>query len=508
MRRLGLILCALGIAACDDTVVGQVNPVVLVAPLHLDFGTVELGQDKSLPIVLSNLEIVPAEFTVSVEDDCDGCFAIFDAPTQINRGDYDMPVRFRAVRLEIATATVTVQSKVQGTGPVFVTMVGRGSDMRRPDVEVAPPELDFGFVPAGGISVQSFVVRSTGTNDLRIDSVEIDPADAPFRITTSTPAAGDPFVMGPGTQASASVRAELPATSTGTVTARILIRTNVLEEKNVPGEKGVVAIPLRAKANLPPLAVAGPDQTVEPWSRATLDGSMSHDQDNPPDDPITYRWELISKPEGSTTYLEQARTPTPSFWVDLAGRYEARLVVTDALGLESQNRAVTVIEALPTNAVRIELIWDHPDSDLDLHFIREGGSFCDCGTDVHYRDCARAPNWFPATPGANPRLDIDDRSGFGPENINLDGDGPNRFIPPGNYQIVVHYYSSNDDISTWPTTVSNAIVRVYIYGLLAAELSKPLERDGDLWTAGILTWPSGQVSGGGQVTGGQICAIF
>jgi hypothetical protein len=379
--------------------------------------------------------------------------------------------------------------------------------MRKPCIEVEPEEVDFGFVPAGGIAIQSFVVRSCGTNDLLIDRVRIEPPTAPFRITTSTPTPQMPGRLAPGAQASVSLRATLPETQTGTVTAQVIIESNVLDVLNVPEEPGWVSVPLRALSNLPPLAIVGGDQTVEPWSRVTLDGSASHDQDDPPDDPLSFRWTIISSPDGSTTRLERASTPQPSFWVDLTGRYEIQLVVTDALGLESEP-ATVVVEALPTNAIRIELTWDHPDSDLDLHLIRAGGAFCDCATDCHYRDCGRTPNWFPASPGSNPSLDIDDRSGFGPENINIDGNGPARVVQNGTYTIAVHYYSSNDGISSWPTTISNATVRVYILGLLAAELTHPMTADNDVWFAGEIHWPEKTVTENGTVQQAQTCGVF
>ena len=514
MKRIGALLGILAPAvlglACEDDNVGTVVPIVQVDPKHLDFGTVELAQEKVLGVKLTDLEAVPAKIpSISIIDDCEGCFAIVNPVSEVPAASsVQLDIKFRAGRLRISTGTVTITSDDPKLPSVQITLVGRGSDSRRPDIAVAPARVNFGFVPAGGVSVGSFVVRSTGTNALLIDRVRIDPADAPFRITTSTPAAGRAQKMEPGAQASVSVRATVPRTETGTVSARVIIETNVLEEKNFPGKPGWVSVPLVAQANLPPLALVGPDQTVEPWSRATLDGSASHDQDVPPDEPLSYRWEFAKKPDGSTAVLERARTAAPSFWVDLAGRYEVSLVVTDALGLESQNPAVTVIEALPTNAVRIELIWDHPDADLDLHLVREGGAFCDCATDVHYRDCARRPNWFPVAPGANPRLDVDDRSGFGPENINIDGEGPTRTIPPGHYSIGVHYYSSNSGVSTWPTTASNATVRVYIFGLLAGQFQTQLVNDGDLWFAATLNWPDHTVTEDGRLIQGQTCAIF
>lgn len=508
--RAAAALIALGAAACEEDRVTEVFPFVSVSPPVLDFGTVELGQESRLPLSLSNLGVVPAQVvSFVVEDDCGGCFLAPQIPTEVlGTSTVTVPIRFRAVRLAVATGTVSIQTSDPRSRVERVRLIGRGSDMRTPDVAVEPTIVNFGLVPAGGVAVRSFAIRSTGTNDLLVDRISIDPPDAPFRITTSTPSPANPGVLAPRAQASVSVRATLPASATGTVSARVLIETNVLVEKNVPGRVGVVAVPLVARPNLPPLAIVGPDQIVEPWSRAVLDGSASRDQDVPPDAPLSYRWEMIARPGGSRAELERARTAQPTFWVDVAGRYEIQLVVTDALGLESQAPAVTVVEARPKNAIRIELLWDHPDADLDLHVIRSGGAFCDCATDVHYRDCGRTPNWFPSTPGANPRLDVDDRAGFGPENVNFDGDGPERFVPDGNYRIAVHYFSSNAGVSSWPTTTTRATVRLYVYGLLAAEASQSLTADGELWVAGALAWPEGTFTPDTDVLPLQRCASF
>ena len=497
-------------AGCDEDNLSAVDPILEVNPTHLDFGTVELGQQGILPVTMLSLEKVSAEISsIEIVDDCDGCFRVLN-PTDRVEGlhKYELLVRFRSVRIPIATGTVTITITDEGEAPKTVTMVGRGSDKRRPDIEVVPAVVDFGFVPAGGVAVSSFAIRSTGTNPLLLDRIRIDPPDAPFRITTSTPTQDNPRAVEPGAQRSVALKAALPEGTTGTVTASVIIESNVTEVKNVPGHPGWVELPLTSLANLPPIAVAGADQNVEPWSRVTLDGSDSYDQDVPPDEPLSYSWRLIGTPPGSTTTLERHTKAQPSFWVDLAGQYELELTVTDTLGLPSQDPDILIVEALPTNALRIELIWDHPDSDLDLHLIRDGGSFCDCASDCHYRDCGRAPNWFPMTPGANPHLDVDDRSGFGPETIDVDGEGATRFIPDGRYRIAVHYYSSNGQISPWPTTTSNATVRVHIFGLLAAELTNPMINDGELWTAGYIRWPQREVVPATDVVPGQECGVF
>ena len=511
VRRVALtFVAAASLFGCDDAEVVRIASFVVPDPANVDFGTVIITQDAVETVTLRNLEPSAARLgPIMIEDNCGGCFTTGGLAESVIApfGEVPLQVRFRAVRIAAATATLTIDLSALGQPDVEVFMIGRGREAGcDPDVTVAPEAVNFGFVPAGGVGLSSFVVRSTGSCDLLVDRIRVVPETAPFRITTSTPTPDNPGVLASGAQVSVGLRAQLPLSATGTTTSAILIETNSPIEKNVPGSPGVIEVPLSALANRPPIADAGPDQTVEPWSRATLNGSGSTDPDGP-DDALQYRWRLVNQPGGSTTVLERTKELTPTFWADLTGLYELELVVTDVLGLESEPARV-VVEAFPTNAIRIELTWDHPDSDVDLHLIRAGGRFCECVEDVHYRDCGRTPDWFPEAQGANPRLDVDDRNGFGPENINLDGEGTSRFIPDGIYTIAVHYFASNSDVSTWPTDISVATVRVFVFGLLAAEFSRPLQNDGDLWTVGELRWPDRELVPIDSVLEGANCGIF
>ncbi|MCB9655062.1 MAG: putative Ig domain-containing protein [Deltaproteobacteria bacterium] len=500
-------------SACEGTNFSSVEPDLEVSPSHLDFEEVELGQPRRLSLKLESRSSAVVQIEgATVEADCDQCFAVFGLPSEIAPYQaVDVSVQFRPDVVGVLTGTVTLASNDPQQPIQSVTLVGRGRDDHRPDLEVSPTEIDFGSAASGGQVFRTFEIRSTGTNDLWIDSMRIDPAGAPFRITTSTPTPENPGRLAPGASAAFSVVAGLPEASSvasSTVSARILIASNVPDVKNVPGQRGVVAVGLSARPNLPPVAVVGPDQSIEPWRRVFLDGSMSYDQDDPPNTPLEYVWTLVERPSGSTAVLERAASSAPTFWADLTGTYVVELVVVDALGVESTLPARTVIQALPSNVIRIELTWDHPDADLDLHLIRDGGTFCDCDTDVHYRDCARAPDWFKDAPGANPRLDVDDRGGFGPENINLDGDGPSRYIPDERFEIAVHYYATNQEISDWPTSTTRATVRVFIYGLLAGEFARTMEDEGEVWYPAVLDWPLQRFVSEDRVTVGAHCGVF
>ena len=80
--------------------------------------------------------------------------------------------------------------------------------------------------------------------------------------------------------------------------------------------------------NTPPVADAGPDQTVFVTNLVTLNGGGSSDTDG---DPLTFRWVLVLAPAGSTAVLSDPTAVNPSFTVDLPGTYEAELIVNDGL---------------------------------------------------------------------------------------------------------------------------------------------------------------------------------
>jgi RHS repeat-associated protein len=79
--------------------------------------------------------------------------------------------------------------------------------------------------------------------------------------------------------------------------------------------------------NSPPVANAGPDQSIFVNTTATLDGSGSSDVDG---DPLTYRWALLSKPDGSTAVLADAMLINPALDIDKPGTYTLQLIVNDS----------------------------------------------------------------------------------------------------------------------------------------------------------------------------------
>jgi RHS repeat-associated protein/uncharacterized repeat protein (TIGR01451 family) len=97
-------------------------------------------------------------------------------------------------------------------------------------------------------------------------------------------------------------------------------------------------LPLNEVPNYPPVANAGPAQTVFVGTTVQLDGSGSTDQDG---NPLTYRWSFVSIPSGSRVTLNGANTVKPTFVPDVPGSYTVQLIVNDGL-VDSSPAIVTI----------------------------------------------------------------------------------------------------------------------------------------------------------------------
>jgi hypothetical protein len=81
-----------------------------------------------------------------------------------------------------------------------------------------------------------------------------------------------------------------------------------------------------------PVANAGPNQTAQPGSMVSLNGSGST---NPSGiGTLSYDWTFISRPPGTAAVLQFATTPTPQFTVDVAGTFVVQLTVSNGIGTD------------------------------------------------------------------------------------------------------------------------------------------------------------------------------
>ena len=123
----------------------------------------------------------------------------------------------------------------------------------------------------------------------------------------------------------------------GTYTATVVVNDG---QFNSPPDSTVVIATL-VVVNTPPVADAGPNQSVTVNDTVQLDGSGSSDADG---DALGYSWAL-QRPAGSTAVLSDANAVAPVFVPDVAGNYTATLVVND--GQINSAPASVLVDAAP-----------------------------------------------------------------------------------------------------------------------------------------------------------------
>ena len=64
--------------------------------------------------------------------------------------------------------------------------------------------------------------------------------------------------------------------------------------------------------------------------------------------------------------------------IDLAGTYVVRVTVVDDLGTRSINDCSVEFEAIPTDTIHVQLVWDTSYGDMDLHMTKknDAGEYC------------------------------------------------------------------------------------------------------------------------------------
>lgn len=88
-----------------------------------------------------------------------------------------------------------------------------------------------------------------------------------------------------------------------------------------------------------PVAHAGSNQSVLVGAEVFLDGTASRD---PNGDPLTHRWQMVSRPADSAAELLDASAVVARFTADVRGRYEVALEVSDG---ELSHSAMAVVAA-------------------------------------------------------------------------------------------------------------------------------------------------------------------
>lgn len=238
-------------------------------------------------------------------------------------------------------------------------------------------------------------------------------------------------------------------------------------------------------------SVNGTDVTATALHLLPLDDVVLTAADSVPGSGRTitgYLWQIIQQPVGSTVVFSTPDAVETGFTfnsstltragLDVVGSYHAVLTVTDDQGTTSSNNARLILVVSPTAGLLVQLTWDHPSADLDLHLIRSGGAAFS-SDDCHYLNCKTGMNLDWGGGDQDPLLWLDDIDGYGPELIWV--------LAPAatSYRVAVHYYSP------FSTSIdATARVAIYADGELVAEASRLLTQCNALWEVGDLAWPA------------------
>lgn len=515
---LGLMVFALARCDCDTGPLNKVSPKLQVhgvddaTPSICDepgyntncahsFGDVPLNEGRSLTMMLKNPSPVATTITeITIEQD--GTQYTFDGelPELIPAGgSVPLTVRYVPGFAQEASATVWIRSDSVDEPEVQLTFSGVGIDNGRPEISVSPTACDFGQVGVGVTAFCDITIENVGNRDLVIESVAFSPEtpaqpnvpanDAVFG--ASTIIAIGSFVA-PGT--GLSVRLWAKPNANDTFSGALILGTN-------DNQNTMVNIPMTVQGASAPTAIAEVD---------TINGvpnSQSSPQVQPLDDVVLtgvnsvagtmgatitgYQWELVSKPNESSVSLTAPTSMRTQFQfnnsgrnvtgLDVAGTFTVRLTVTDSNGAVSSNEATVTLNAVPTEALHVQLTWDTPTGDLDLHIAHNGGAWCSAQS-CYYGNCKATstgrPDWDgngnSSSPG-DPVLDIDDLSGFGPENTNIDSPQSS-----STYRVGVSFYSRS-------APAAYATLKLYVNGALRAEWTERLSAR-DFWNVADVDW--------------------
>ena len=124
----------------------------------------------------------------------------------------------------------------------------------------------------------------------------------------------------------------------------------------------VVQLGASGGSNQPPVADAGPDQTVTAGATVQMTSAGSGD---PEGNPLSYVWSFTSKPNASTAHFSNSNAANPTFIADKKGTYVAQLIVNDG-GAPPLDSAPDTVQITATNRAPVAV--------ADSYSVAQGGT--------------------------------------------------------------------------------------------------------------------------------------
>ncbi len=317
------------------------------------------------------------------------------------------------------TVVFTASQPGSYTLQLTVTDVDGATDQCTVVVRVtAPPIVTCPMAPIEVPTRHTATVTATATDDRRVVSTQWELLSEPMTsMATPSPITGTTTMITPDRQGTYVLR--FTATDDDGLSASC--------------EATVIGLPSPPTVMCPARVDTHPLTTADIMGSAVDDGTI-----------VSYQWTLVDTPMGSgATPPMPPDSPTTSFTPDIAGIYHVQLTATDNDGMTGS--CTTEVRAINTDGLRVEIIWNTDATDMDTHLLDPTAMhWFNNQDDCYYANCVvdRATlEWGAPGPDDNPRLDIDDTDGFGPENINITSP------QPGVYRVGVHAYRGNASVT-------------------------------------------------------------
>lgn len=351
-----------------------------------------------------------------------------------------------------------------------------------PAIEVSPESINFGQVEVGTTESNIIQISSVGEVTLNVSSISLTDGFN-FTLTDASPAS---LLPSESSEFIVSWRSEGYSDSDS-----IKIISNDQSNQEVivpisgfaPDDTGTVDTGDTGTPVSQPVAVCSvnPDEVEAIHVSADWIGSSSYDPSG--GSIVSYDWQLISSPFGSTDVMPSGGANRRGFIPTLAGEYIGQLIVTNSVGISSEPCFAT-LNAIPGGNLWIEMFWVHSGDDMDLHLVAPGGSIVS-DLDCYYGNCTFGILDWGARGSTidNPILDLDDIPGTGPENINIESPSS------GRYTVYVHdypgsVYSGRNDVT----------VNVYVGGYLEWTDTRNVDSEGYYQPFCEINWSAGSGS--------------
>lgn len=412
---------ALFLAACEGDTIGPSPASGFFDPVSVDFGEVAAGRTSRVTADLRNTSgsrLVVRSVRFEPERDVFGAFlsagGTLNGSALPNGRAVEVELRFGPRSAGVYDATMVMEADDLA---VALPISARARDERPATPSLSPQSISFSGVAVDAVAQREVLVTNVGDQFGELTEVDVS-GPGTFAVTA---VGGDALILPVELEPGAGARFEI----------RYSPSAPDLEEEGVATFRFSSGLDAELSLSGRATAFGAPDcpgplvdfgsvrrgQVVRRTIRCLLPS-------------LPWTFEGANLRAGSAPYfsiVEAVAEPRDALEVivefEASGPLGQYLAVLELDGEPAADTQLTLTGTiapprLEDLSLSLELSWDTPFSDLDLHLVRSGGAPFVDGEDCYF--AAKNPSWGdPNWLFDDPFLDRDDREGFGPERTTL-----------------------------------------------------------------------------------------